>query len=398
MFGRANAVFPGGVNSPVRYYPPYPRYMRRGEGPYLQDVDGRKYADYVLGYGPLILGHSEGGVVNALHRVARNGMIFGAPAPDEVALAEMIGKYCPSLERMRFVASGSEATMHALRLAIHHTGRKKIVKMEGGYHGTHTLNYRSDIVDEVGFNSINELERKLSGKEYAAVIIEPALGNAGFIPPEKDYLQSVRELCNRYGSLLVCDEVITGFRTRFGLYSEAAGVEPDIVTLGKIIGGGMPLALYGGRDDVMRDVKPAGSFPQAGTYAAHPVSVAAGLKTLDILRRKDYGYLRHLSEIAAEKLLSSGLCVTSDTGMVSLFFTRGKVTDYRDVRAIDHSLFPKLFRLALDEGIFIPPSQEETIFISFSHTQKMVSDNFSFIAEMAENIYRSRRDRSLINS
>ncbi len=362
--------------------------MKSGKRSHMLDVDGREYVDYVLGYGPLILGHSDPAVARAVRLAVDEGMMFAAPTENEIKLGRLIVKACRGMEMMRFVSTGTEATMHALRLSLHCTGRNKIMKIRGGYHGTHTMNFPGETVDEIEFNSSGAAKKRLSTKEYAALIIEPVMGNAGLILPEPGYLADIRDYTESTGTLLICDEVITGFRTRFGPFCEGEGIVPDLYTFGKIIGGGMPLASFGGKAELMRKIRPEGSFSQAGTYSAHPASVAAGLATLEILSRKDYGKLRHLTGLAAARLSESGLTVKSGTGMVSLFFTENDVNNYNGVKCIDHRLFFRLFRMALDAGIFIPPSQEETMFISFSHTAMEVSENFSMLSEEAAKIYR----------
>ena len=365
--------------------------MSEGRGSRICDVDGKAYTDYVLGFGPLILGHSDVRVVRTVQRAAARGMMFAAPTENELKLATLIKGASPGMERMRFVSTGTEATMHALRLSMFCTGRKKILKIQGGYHGTHTMNLAGENVDEVPFNSSDEARNRLLTKEYAAVIIEPMMGNAGLIPPAPGYLADIRDYSDAAGTLLICDEVITGFRTHFGPYSSSENIVPDLYTFGKVVGGGMPLAAFGGRSDLMSRIKPSGTFSQAGTYSAHPVSVAAGLATLEILRKKDYGRLRRLTELAASKLAGSGLTVKWHTGMVSLFFTGDDVRDYGDVQRINHGLFLKLFGRALRAGVFIPASQEETMFMSFSHSVREVSENFSMLSDEASGIYRRRR-------
>ncbi len=391
LFRRAEKLFPGGVNSPVRYYPPYPRFIASGKGTRIRDVDGREYTDYVLGFGPLILGHSDPGVARSVRSAVSGGMMFAAPAENELRLALKIKGACRGIDMMRFVSSGTEATMHALRLCMFCTGRKKVLKISGGYHGTHTLNFAGETVDEVPFNSSARIRAKLLTREYAAVIVEPIMGNAGLILPAPGYLPDIRDYCNASGTLMICDEVITGFRTRFGPYCESEGVVPDLYTFGKIVGGGMPLAVFGGRAELMDKLKPSGSFSQAGTYSAHPACVGAGLATLEILERKDYGRLRRMTERAASLLAASGLTVKWHTGMVSLFFTESDVRDYGNVQRIDHGLFLKLFAKALDAGVFIPASQEETMFISFRHTARQVSEHFAMLSEEATRIYRSKK-------
>ncbi len=387
LSGRAAGIFPGGVNSPVRYYPPYPVYISSGKGRLIRDADGNSYTDYVLGYGPLILGHSHPAVSAAVARTASEGMLFGAPTESEVTLGAMIKRASPSMEMLRFVPSGSEATMHALRLSMFHTGRKNVLKVRGGYHGTNTLAQKSSHVREVEFNSVADAERELGKRKYAAFILEPVLGNCGLVPPADDYLARVRDMTERTGTLLVCDEVITGFRTRFGTYSESAGVRPDMITLGKIVGGGMPLAAYGGAEEIMKHVRPSGDFQQAGTYASHPVSVAAGIETLRLLGKSDYSVLKEMSEEAAVRLRGTGLTVNSLTGMISLFFTKKNVGNGTVAGRVDGAPFFRLFRTCLENGIYLPPSQQELIFMSFAHRKTEVIKQFDFIAERALEIY-----------
>lgn len=382
-FRRASHVFPGGVNSPVRFYPPYPAYISGGRGSMVMDVDGNAYTDYVLGYGPLILGHSEPAVIAAISRAVRRGLMYGAPSEEEVELGELIQKASPAVEMLRLVPSGSEATMHALRLSQFHTNRKRILKVKGGYHGTNTLAIKSPLVREVEFNSLEQARRELEKRIYAAFILEPALGNCGLVPPDREYLAGVRELTERTGTLLVADEVITGFRTCFGTFSESAGIVPDMVTMGKIVGGGMPLALYGGRSDVMKQVSPGGKFPQAGTYAAHPVSVAAGLETLRKLQKSDYSYLNELTETAVSRLKLPGISVNSYPGMLSIFFTDKKVTNGTTALGVDGGRFMQFFRSCLEKGIFVPPSQQEVMFLSFAHRRSEVAEQFGIMAELA---------------
>ncbi len=383
LYRRAEKIFPGGVNSPVRYYAPYPLYMSGGTGSSIRDADGRVYTDYLLAYGPLILGHSHPRVVRAVSRVMEEGIMFGAPAAGEVELGEIISGSCRSVEQLRLVPSGSEATMHALRLAMLHTGRRKILKLRGGYHGTNSLALDPAAAREVEFNSVAQAERELKKGEYAAFILEPAMGNCGLVLPEDGYLQAVRDATEKSGTVMIADEVITGFRTGFGAYSEAMGVMPDLLTFGKIVGGGLPLAAFGGRRDMMKHVRPAGSFQQAGTYAAHPVSVAAGLETLRILSSSDYTRLEECSRIAALELAKTGLTVNSSTGMLSIFFTGDPVRNGGSAMAVGGEPFFRLFKAMLEEGIYLPPSQQELIFISFAHRKADVRRHFRTMAEAA---------------
>jgi len=385
-YRRAIRLFPGGVNSPVRFYKPYPIFIQKGKGATLTDMDGRKYTDFVLAYGPLILGHSYPEVTRAVCAASASGMIFGAPSDAEVEYAEMIQDAVPSLQMMRFVSTGTEATMHALRLAIHVSGRKDVLKISGGFHGTHDRNFTSDHVREVPFNSLQEAENELKSRRYAAFILEPALGNCGLIPPVDGYLEGVRELTERYGTLLVGDEVITGFRTRFGSLFEKHGVAPDIMTMGKIVGGGMPLALFGGREDIMNKIRPSGTLPQGGTYAAHPVSIAAGAATLRVLKRKDYSFLSSLTEKATTCLSDLPLTVNAIPGALSFFpgterVIRRHTHDQREMR-----FFHDLLVHSLEKGLYIPPNPDELFFFSFSHTIRGVERAFNLLASQIEGL------------
>lgn len=393
LFSQAGKVFPGGVNSPVRFYPPYPLFMKEGSGSRISDTDGNQYTDYVLGYGPLILGHAHPLVREAVSRAVARGMIFGAPTEAEVKLGEMIAESSPAVEMIRLVPSGSEATMHALRLSQFHTHRRRILKVKGGYHGTNTFAQKSSSVKEIEFNSVEEAEVELRRREYAAFIVEPVMGNCGIVCPDSGYLPRIRELTRETGTIMICDEVITGYRTRFGTYSEAAGVLPDLITLGKIIGGGMPLAAFGGRAKLMKHVRPHGDFNQAGTYAAHPVCIAAGLQTLELLKKSDYSTLAQVTEIAASRLRRTGLTVNSAAGMLSLFFTEGEIRNGTEAGSVDGRQFFQLFRSCLTQGIYLPPSQQEAVFLSFAHKRREVGMQFDIIADSALEI-RNRRSQA----
>jgi glutamate-1-semialdehyde 2,1-aminomutase len=387
LFKEALHIFPGGVNSPVRFYEPYPRYMKAGSRSKIYDVDGKEYVDYVLAYGPLILGHANPRVIEEVKKSLDSGSIFGAPVEKEVELGKLI-KSTTGIEKMRFVNSGTEATMHAIRLAIHYTGRKKVLKIRGGYHGTHVFNFPSEIVTEIDFNSLREMEEALKTREFSCVILEPIMGNIGVIPPEEGYLEEVRLITEKYGSLMLIDEVITGFRTGFFPFYSWKNVQPDLATFGKIVGGGFPLAIYGGKEEIMRKVRPSGDFPQAGTYSSNPISVTAGLETLKILSSKDYSSLRRLTAEASEALEGSGLTVNSATGMLSLFFSQDKVLNAEDAKNSRKQLYGKLFKKAISEGIYIPPSYDETMFISFSHEEEEVKRSFSLLGEVAGKLWK----------
>ncbi|MEM0136655.1 MAG: aminotransferase class III-fold pyridoxal phosphate-dependent enzyme [Thermoplasmatales archaeon] len=373
----------------MRFYPPYPLFIRKGKGSKIWDVDDNEYLDFLLAYGPLILGHSPDKVVRKVEETIQNGTLFGAPTEQEVRLGELLTNTA-KLDKVRLVNSGTEATMHAVRLAIHHTGRKKILKVIGGYHGTHPFNFDSELVESIDFNSQDKAREKLKSKEFACFIVEPVMGNTGVVPPEPGFLETVREITEDTGTLMIFDEVITGYRTGFYPYYVLKKLEPDLATFGKIIGGGFPLAAFGGREDIMREVRPSGSFPQAGTFSGNPVSVTAGLETLKILSTKDYSHLKRLTDIAVGRLSESGLTVNSQTGMLSLFFSEESVVKASDAKKSRKDLYFHLFKSALEAGIYLAPSYDETIFISFEHTERDVKDAFEFLGEEAKRLWKGR--------
>ncbi|TDA69342.1 MAG: glutamate-1-semialdehyde-2,1-aminomutase [Clostridia bacterium] len=402
LFARAKEVIPGGVNSPVRAFRAVgaePVFIQSGRGSRLVDADGREYIDYVCSWGPLILGHRPQPVVEAVRRVlAEVGTSFGAPTELEVLLAGEIIAAVPSVEMVRLVNSGTEATMSALRLARAYTGRDKIVKFAGCYHGhadyllveagsgALTLGVPSSPGVPAAFaretltaqyndlDSVEALFRQYP-EEIAAVIVEPVAGNMGCIPPASGFLPGLRRLTQEYGSLLIFDEVITGFRVARGGAQERYGVLPDLTCLGKIIGGGLPVGAYGGRKDIMEMVAPAGPVYQAGTLSGNPLAVAAGLATLEELRRPDtYDKLETLGE-RMEQGISQALARNNIPGTVNrvgslftLFFHAGPVGDYAAATASDTNRFAAFFRGLLNWGIYWPPSQFESVFISLAHT------------------------------
>ena len=376
------------MNSPVRFYPPYPRFIKRGKGSRIWDVDEKEYVDFLLAYGPLILGHSPEAVVKKIKETVEMGTIYGAPTEQEVQFGELITK-SSTLDKIRIVNSGTEATMHAIRLAKHYTKRKKILKINGGYHGTHPFNFPSNLVESVEFNSLQSVKEKLSGKEFGCLILEPVMGNIGVIPPETGFLEQVREMTEKTGTLMIVDEVITGFRTGFFPYYVSEKIEPDLATFAKIIGGGLPLAVYGGREEIMKEVRPQGTFPQAGTFSGNPLSVTAGLETLKILSNKDYASLKKLTDLAVKQLSESELTVNSQTGMLSIFFTREKIKNASEATKSRKELYFRLFEKALEAGIYLAPSFDETIFISFAHKEKEVKELFQFLGEEAKKLWKA---------
>lgn len=401
LFDRAQRVLPGGVNSPVRAFRAVggtPFFVAAAAGCRLTDADGRSYVDYVCSWGPLILGHAPPAVLEAVRHAAERGWTYGAPCEAEVELAEAVRRRMPSLEMMRFVNSGTEATMAAVRLARAATGRSRIVKFDGCYHGhadsflvragsgVATLGLPdspgvpaplAELTLTAPFNDAAAVDALLRrhGGEIAAVIVEPYVGNVGFIPPDPGFHAALRSLCDRHGALLIFDEVMTGFRVAAGGAQERLGVRPDLTTLGKIIGGGFPVGAYGGRADLMRRIAPEGPVYQAGTLSGNPVAMAAGLATLRETER--HGFYDDL-ERRTERLVSGleqaararGIPVTAAHAgsMWGMYFTAGPVRNYHDAKRTDVSLFARWHRAALARGVFLPPSAFEAAFVSSAHT------------------------------
>ena len=405
LFTRALELFPGGVNSPVRAFRAVggkPHFIERGEGAYLFDVDGNRFIDYVLSWGPLILGHAHPVVVAALEKSIRGGTSFGAPSPLEVELAELIQQAMPSKEMMRFVNSGTEATMSALRLARAYTGRNKVIKFEGCYHGHADLllvqagsgvatlglpdspgvppsTTRDTLVAR--YNDLDSVVA-LFGQfpmEIAAVIIEPVAGNMGVVPPEYEFLAGLRQLTERHDALLVFDEVMTGFRVHPGGAQSLYKIIPDLTTLGKVIGGGLPVGAYGGRQDIMELIAPSGAVYQAGTLSGNPLAMSAGIATLKVLQTEgiwdklEAGANRIVSGIEKIAKQAQINIRTSRVGtMFSVFFTDQHVTDWNSVRSCDTNLFSKYFLAMMENGVYLPPSQFEANFVSLAHSNEII--------------------------
>jgi len=395
-FARAQKVIPGGVNSPVRAFRGVggiPRFIERGQGSRIFDTDGNSYIDYVGSWGPLLLGHRPQSVVDALHAVLEVGTSFGAPTEREVELAELVSKTVPSMEMVRLVNSGTEATMSALRLARGFTGRDLVIKFEGCYHGhVDSLLVKGGsgmatlgIADSAGvpkafaettislpFNSIAAVEKAFTdrGTQIAAVIVEPVVGNMGCVPPAAGYLEALRDLTARHGALLIFDEVMTGFRVALGGAQQRFGIRPDLTTLGKIIGGGLPLAVYGGRADIMKKIAPLGLVYQAGTLSGNPLAVAAGLAMLRhlIAHPEIYDTL----EARAAQLTAwtpPGVTVNRVGSMFTSFFSPDPVTDWESAKKCDTARFAKFFHFLLERGVYIAPSQFEAGFVSAAHSE-----------------------------
>jgi glutamate-1-semialdehyde 2,1-aminomutase len=400
LFERAQAVIPGGVNSPVRAFRAVggaPPFIARGEGSRVWDVDGNAYIDYVCSWGPLLLGHRPLQVIEAVREALEDGTSFGAPTEREVLLAELISKAVPSMEMVRLVNSGTEATMSALRLARGFTGRDLAVKFEGCYHGhVDSLLVKAGsgmatlgIADATGvpqsfaettivlpFNSIAAVEKAFStrGDQIAAVIVEPVVGNMGCVPPEPGFLEALRDLTARYGGLLIFDEVMTGFRVALGGAQQRFGIRPDLTTLGKIIGGGLPMAAYGGRAEIMKKVAPLGPVYQAGTLSGNPLAVAAGLAMLRDLT--EHPEIYDLLEARSAKLTEwtpPGVTINRVGSMFTFFFSSEPVTDWDSAKRCDTARFAKFFHFMLDRGVYLAPSQFEAGFISSAHTEEDIA-------------------------
>ena len=403
LFQQACKLIPGGVNSPVRSWRAVggqPVFIQRGRGAQIVDADGRSYLDLLGSWGPLILGHAHPAVVSAVGERAKAGTSFGAPTAQEIELARLLVEAVPSLEQVRLVSSGTEATMTALRVARAATGRDLILKFEGCYHGhSDGLLVRAGsgaltlgVPDSPGvpaaiagltvtaaFNDVEGVRSLLRkrGEEFAALIVEPVAGNMGVVPPAPGFLEMLREETTRAGTILIFDEVITGFRVGWSGAQGRFEVVPDLTCLGKIIGGGMPLAAFGGRRDLMERVAPAGPVYQAGTLSGNPVSVAAGLATLRTLRSTPLAYerLERLGALAEEALhdalVRAGVrgCVNRVGAMFTLFLGVDRVSGYADTQRADTARFARFFRSMLDEGVYLPPSQFEAMFVSLAHTE-----------------------------
>lgn len=405
LYAEACELIPGGVNSPVRAFKSVgatPVYIEKGEGALIYDADGNSYIDYVGSWGPLILGHRHPAVTEALKACLENGTSFGAPTECETELARLIVDALPAMDMVRLVSSGTEATMSAVRVARGYTGRHKIIKFAGCYHGhadfllikagsgALTLGVPTSPGIPPGtaentivapFNNLDALEKifTVAGEEIAAVILEPVPGNMGLVPPAPGFLEGVREITRRYGTLLIFDEVMTGFRLAYGGAQVRFNIEPDLTCLGKVIGGGLPVGAYGGKREIMSRVAPSGPIYQAGTLSGNPLAVSAGIATLKELQKPGvYEELEtksaHLDSGLREAAAEAGLELTFNRvgSMLCTFFTPAPVTDYETAIRADTDMFGAFFRAMLEEGVYLAPAQFEAAFMSLAHTDRHI--------------------------
>jgi glutamate-1-semialdehyde 2,1-aminomutase len=419
LFTRAQNLIPGGVNSPVRAFKAVgmtPSFIKRGKGSKIYDMDNNEFIDYVGSWGPLILGHSYPEVIQAICQAAEHGTSFGAPCEAEVKLAELITSAIPSIEKIRMVNSGTEATMSAIRLARAYTGRNKIIKFEGCYHG-HADSFlikagsglltagapSSPGVPEAitqdtliaRYNDLESVKRLFTqrGSEIAAVIVEPVAGNMGLVLPDINFLQGLRCITESYGSILIFDEVISGFRLCYGGFQNICNITPDLTTLGKIIGGGLPVGAYGGRKDIMDQIAPSGEVYQAGTLSGNPLAMVAGITTLNILRKSDYyKQLKEMTFFLTSQIkrafIDHGVsCSINSIGsMFCIFFTDQDVRYYEQVISCDTSKYAEFYQGLFTAGIYMPPSQFEVSFISCAHSTEDIEKTIAAVNQVLHKI------------
>lgn len=409
LYNQALGFMPGGVNSPVRACGPVgcvPLFIDHAEGSKIYDVDGNCFIDYICSWGPNILGHSHPQVINAVINTCKKGLTFGACHKGEIQLAQRIKRNVPSMEMLRLVNSGTEAVMSAIRAARGYTGRDKIVKFEGCYHG-HSDGLlvkagsgllTNSIPNSAGvpkgytdstllarYNNTQSVEALFEkyGNEIACVIVEPCAANMGVVPPQKGFLQFLRDITHKYNSLLIFDEVITGFRLGIGGAQGFYGIKPDLTTLGKIVGGGMPLAVYGGKREIMECVAPLGSVYQAGTLSGNPVAVSAGIETLKILEENQeeiYSSLESKSSKIEQAMKKAGLNVNRTGSIMTVFFTDARVTDYDTAQTSDTKAYARYFKYLQSNGIYTAPSQFEAMFVSYAHSDEDIEKTCKIIS------------------
>lgn len=417
LFEKARKYIPGGVNSPVRAFGAVgrtPRFIDRGLGSHIWDVDGNDYIDYVCSWGPGILGHAHPRVIEAVQKACEKGLTYGAPTGREVELAELIARLVPSMEVSRLVSSGTEAVMSAIRVARGYTGRDKIIKFRGCYHGhsdgllvkAGSAALTTSVPDSAGvpedytrntlvasYNDKESVEEIFASNEgqIAAVIVEPVAANMGVVLPEEGFLSFLRDITRRQGALLIFDEVITGFRLALGGAQEYYGVTPDLTTLGKIVGGGMPIGAYGGAREIMEMVSPVGPVYQAGTLSGNPIATAAGLETLRILEEDPgiYERLNQKAECIATALRQEGeeaVSVNQIGSLLSVFFTPGGVKSYEDAVNSDTKAYARYFEYMLDHGIYLAPAQFEAMFVSDAHSQEDIDSTCQWMIKYFQTI------------
>jgi glutamate-1-semialdehyde 2,1-aminomutase len=412
----------GGVNSPSRSYKAVgggaPIVMERAQGAYFWDVDGNKYIDYLAAYGPIITGHAHPHITKAIQRAAENGVLYGTPTPHEITFAKMLKEAIPSLEKVRFVNSGTEAVMTTIRVARAYTGRDKIIKFAGCYHGHSDLvlvaagsgpstlgtpdsaGVPKSIAQEVitvPYNDIDSFKQAIEtwGDQVAAVLVEPIVGNFGIVEPKPGFLETVNELTHQAGALVIYDEVITAFRFMYGGAQNLLGIEPDLTALGKIIGGGLPIGAYGGRKEIMEQVAPLGPAYQAGTMAGNPASILAGIACLEVLQQD--GVYEHLDRLGA--MLEEGILAHAKThnipitinrlkGALTVYFTTEKVENYEQAERTDGEMFAKFFKLMLKQGINLAPSKYEAWFVTIAHTE----EDIQYTLKAVENAFKTLKN------
>ena len=415
LFNRAKAIIPGGVNSPVRAFGSVggvPRFIKKAEGAYVWDENGTRYTDYVGSWGPAIVGHAHPEVIEAVHEAALGGLSFGAPTEGEIVIAEEIAKIMPSVEQLRLVSSGTEATMTAIRLARGFTGRDKIIKFEGCYHGhsdsllvkagsglltfgnPSSAGVPADFTKHtlvLEYNNIAQLEEAFaqSGNDIACVILEPFVGNMNLVRPSEAFVKALRELTEKHGAVLIYDEVMTGFRVALGGAQSLHGIKPDLTTMGKVIGGGMPLAAFGGRKDIMECISPLGGVYQAGTLSGNPIAVAAGLKTLEIIQREGFyenltALTQRLANGIADAAKAHGVEFTADSvgGMFGLYFASHTPQNYADMARSNIDGFKHFFHGMLDRNVAFGPSAYEAGFVSAAHTPELIDETIAVAHEV----------------
>ena len=415
LFNRAKAIIPGGVNSPVRAFGSVggvPRFIKKAEGAYVWDENGTRYTDYVGSWGPAIVGHAHPEVIEAVREAALDGLSFGAPTEGEIIIAEEIAKIMPSVEQLRLVSSGTEATMTAIRLARGFTGRDKIIKFEGCYHGhsdsllvkagsglltfgnPSSAGVPADFTKHtlvLEYNNIAQLEEAFaqSGNDIACVILEPFVGNMNLVRPSEAFVKALRELTEKHGAVLIYDEVMTGFRVALGGAQSLHGIKPDLTTMGKVIGGGMPLAAFGGRKDIMECISPLGGVYQAGTLSGNPIAVAAGLKTLEIIQREGFyenltALTQRLANGIADAAKAHGVEFTADSvgGMFGLYFASHTPQNYADMARSNIDGFKHFFHGMLDRNVAFGPSAYEAGFVSAAHTPELIDETIAVAHEV----------------